>query len=102
MKSSWVFFILVLKQTGCAWPPSYFSLGFFVFVELLPSKSASSAYSDLFVEIPKPLNSTATAFVFQASSHQSNLQPSYMFNENPALLQEAGDVLLGAGRPCEG
>lgn len=73
-----------------------------MFVELLPSKSASSAYPDLFVEIPKPLNSTATAFVFQASSHQSNLQPLYIFNENPALLQEAGDVLLGAGRPCEG
>lgn len=94
---------MVLKQTGCDWPPSYFPLGFsIVLVELLPSKSADSAYSNVFVAIPKPLNSTVIAFIFQASSHPSNLQHLYIFYKNPVLLQEASDVVLGAGRPCEG
>lgn len=76
-------------ETGCDWPPSYFH-------------SANSAYSDIFVVVLNPLKSTVIAFAFQVSSHQSNLQPLYMFYENLVLLQEAGDVLLGAGRPCEG
>lgn len=66
-------------------------------MDLLPSRCAYLAYSDVIVAIPKTLNSTV-----MASFPRSNPQPLHMFYEDPVLLQETGDVLFGAGRPGEG